>query len=287
MLEKKPGVRLIPKLRAILLKEADHNLHDGFVFGSLMLDHARENGLVPEEQLAEKAKTAEDGVWIKVLKADYARLRREALGIIAADAANCYDMVNHIILALLLRAIGIPFGPIISMLLSIKLMRYYLRTGFGESKRAMRPEDSTRRRHGLNQGSRAAPPCWTIISSMLVEIQRAQGHIATVITPITRVVSSIVGFLYVDDTDLYILREEIVSAQDLLIAAQEATDDWCDGLFDTGGGAKPEKSVGHLFTIEWDDTGDWYYNSLLAEDGYELTVPTREGREACETARMQ
>jgi hypothetical protein len=115
---------------------------------------------------------------------------------------------------------------------------------------------------------------------MLVEIQRAQGHIATVITPITRVVSSIVGFLYVDDTDLYILREEIVSAQDLLIAAQEATDDWCDGLFDTGGGAKPEKSFGHLFTIEWDDTGDWYYNSLLAEDGYELTVPTREGREA-------
>jgi hypothetical protein len=94
MLEKKPGVRLIPKLRAILLKEADHNLHDGFVFGSLMLDHARENGLVPEEQLAEKAKTAEDGVWIKVLKADYARLRREALGIIAADAANCYDMVT-------------------------------------------------------------------------------------------------------------------------------------------------------------------------------------------------
>jgi hypothetical protein len=40
------------------------------------------------------------------------------------------------------------------------------------------------------------------------------------------VVSSIVGFLYVDDTDLYILREEIVSAQDLLIAAQESTDDW-------------------------------------------------------------
>ncbi|KAL3772520.1 hypothetical protein ACHAWO_002522 [Cyclotella atomus] len=221
MLEKKLSVRLIPKLRAILLKEADHNLHDGFVFGSLMLDHARENGLVPEEQLAEKAKTAEDGVWIKVLKADYARLKREALGIIAADAANCYDMVNHLILALLLRAIGIPFGPIISMLLSIKLMRYYLRTGFGESKRAMCPEDSTRRCHGLNQGSRAAPPCWTVISSI----------------------------------SLYSTRG----------------DSFGPGPADSGTGVNRRL---------WDDTGDWHYNSLLADDGHELTVPTREGREA-------
>lgn len=85
-----------------------------------------------------------------MLKADYARLCREALGIIAADAANCYDMVNHIILAMLLRAIGIPFGPIVTMLLTIKMMQYYLRTGFGESKRCMGPSDSTRRRHGLN-----------------------------------------------------------------------------------------------------------------------------------------
>jgi hypothetical protein len=78
MLEKKLGVRLIPKLRAILLKEADHNCHDGFIFGNLMLNHAREIGLIPEEQLADKDKTSEDGAWIKVLKADYARLKRQA-----------------------------------------------------------------------------------------------------------------------------------------------------------------------------------------------------------------
>jgi hypothetical protein len=33
MLEKKVGAILIPKLRAILLKEADNNMHDGHVFG--------------------------------------------------------------------------------------------------------------------------------------------------------------------------------------------------------------------------------------------------------------
>lgn len=196
MLEKKAGVALIPKLRAILLKEADGNMLDGHVFGGRALTHARECGLIPEEQLADKEKTADDGAWAKVLKADYARLRRQAIGIIAADAANCYDMVNHIVLSLILMALGIPFGPIVCMLSTIRYMRYYLRTGFGESKTFMGSDSTTRRRHGLNQGSRAAPPCWTLVSSVLVKLQRARGHLATVISPISKLISSVTGFLY-------------------------------------------------------------------------------------------
>jgi hypothetical protein len=56
-------------------------------------------------------------LWAKEPKANYARPRREALAILAADAANCYDiMVNHLILALLLQAIGVPFSANICML---------------------------------------------------------------------------------------------------------------------------------------------------------------------------
>ena len=44
MLEKKMGVVLIPKLRAILLKEADNNFHDGEMFGGRMLEHVRSIG---------------------------------------------------------------------------------------------------------------------------------------------------------------------------------------------------------------------------------------------------
>jgi hypothetical protein len=114
-------------------------------------------------------------------------------------------MVNHLILAMLLRAIGIAWGPIICMLLTIKLMRYYLRTGFGESKQYMGGELSKRRMHGLNQGGRGAPPCWSLMSSVLVKLQRAKGHVALVITPISLIISTIVGFLYNDDCDLYVI----------------------------------------------------------------------------------
>lgn len=54
MLEKKLGVALISKLRAIILKEADGNMMDGHIFGGKVLTHARDCGLIPEEQLAEK-----------------------------------------------------------------------------------------------------------------------------------------------------------------------------------------------------------------------------------------
>jgi len=279
MLEKKLGVALIPKLRAILLKEADGNMLDGHVFGGCALTHAREIGFIPEEQLAEKQRTAEDGVWAKVLKADYARLRREALAILAADAANCYDMVNHIILALLLRAIGIPCGAIICMLFTIMNMKYFLRTGFGISKKFMDSEMASKRRHGLTQGSRAAPPCWTIVSSLLVAIQRARGHVATVVTPISKLITIIVGYLYVDDTDLYVMSTEILCNDDLFRTAQAALDNWGWHLIDTGGGCKAAKSFGHLLNYGFEE-GQWYCESLV--EGYSLTVPTLNGPEEIE-----
>ncbi|KAL3795486.1 hypothetical protein ACHAWO_001838 [Cyclotella atomus] len=69
MLEKKLGVAFIPKLRAILLKEADGNMLDGHVFGGRALTHARKIGFIPEEQLAEKQKTAEDGLESRLCEA--------------------------------------------------------------------------------------------------------------------------------------------------------------------------------------------------------------------------
>ena len=275
MLEKNMGVLLIPKLRAIILREADNNLHDGFIFNGRMLTHAKEIGFIPQEQLAEKDKTSEDGVLLKVLKADYARLRRVPFAIISADAANCYDMVNHIILAMLLLALGIPMGPILSMLITIGSMKYFLRTGYGESSEYMGGDRARRRVHGLNQGGRASPSSWLVVSSLLVKIHRARGHVATVMSPISKMISKIMGSLFVDDSDLLILDKAIQTPQDLLRAAQASLTDWGSHLMATGGGCKPEKCFGYLSCYSWDDNGSWHCDSLV--DGYELTVPLADG----------
>jgi hypothetical protein len=61
MLEKMFGVRLVSKLQAILLMEADFNAMNKEVYGVRMLEEARKYKLVPEEIFSEQNCTANDG----------------------------------------------------------------------------------------------------------------------------------------------------------------------------------------------------------------------------------
>ena len=155
MLEKIAGLALVNKLRAILLMEADFNFHNKLIFGSRMLDTARANSFIPAEQYSEKQSTADDGSFDKVLQGDISRQRRLPMSIISADAANCYDRVHHALMALLFLCIGVQVGSIAAMLSSIQLMKFFLRTGWGESSRYI-GGDILKIPHGLC-GNGAAP----------------------------------------------------------------------------------------------------------------------------------
>ena len=67
VLEKIAGLALFNKLRAILLMEADFNMHNKIIFGKRMLDSARSGGMIPDEHFSDKGKTAKDGKFSNVL----------------------------------------------------------------------------------------------------------------------------------------------------------------------------------------------------------------------------
>jgi hypothetical protein len=67
MLEKMFRVRLVSKLRAILLMEAEFNAMNKEVYGVCMLDEARKYKLIPEEIFSEKNCMADDGGLAKTL----------------------------------------------------------------------------------------------------------------------------------------------------------------------------------------------------------------------------
>jgi hypothetical protein len=52
---------------------------------------------------------------------------------VSAGTDKCYDRINHIIMSLLLLAIGEEEGPISVMLRPIQQMRFFQRTGRGDS----------------------------------------------------------------------------------------------------------------------------------------------------------
>jgi hypothetical protein len=91
MLEKTFGVRLVSKLRAILLMEADFNAMNKEVYGVRMLDMARKYKLVPEEIFSKKNRMADDGGLEKTLFYDIAWQTQLPAAIASVDASECYS----------------------------------------------------------------------------------------------------------------------------------------------------------------------------------------------------
>ena len=133
MLEKIAGIALVNKLRAILLMEADYNFHNKWLFGYKAMNVLLENGYIPEEQFSQRESTAEDAKMDTRLTMDISRQRRQPMGSVSADAANCYDRINHIIMAFLLLAVIGWSGAIATLLAPIQQMKFFQRTGLGDS----------------------------------------------------------------------------------------------------------------------------------------------------------
>jgi hypothetical protein len=133
MLEKMFGCALITKPRSILLMEADFNATNKIIHGQRMLQTARKYKLMPEEVFSKRNRLADDGTLIKVLFYDIVCQTRLPVGISAVDADNYYNRIAHPIASKVFQALGVPKEAIISMLTTIQDMKFFLRTGFGDS----------------------------------------------------------------------------------------------------------------------------------------------------------
>ena len=82
----------------------------------------------------------------------------------------------------------------------MQTMRFFLRTGFGESTRSYggSVDNPTL---SLGQGNAAAGPTFLAISSLIVNAYLRQGHGARTTTSITNRLMVLAAVLYVDDTD--------------------------------------------------------------------------------------
>jgi hypothetical protein len=100
MLKKIAGVCLVEKLHAIQLYEADFNCYNQFIFGKQAMQMLTNSGYIPEEFFSQKGSMAEDAKFNKTLTADLSQQARQPMTVVSANAAYCYDRVNHIIILL-------------------------------------------------------------------------------------------------------------------------------------------------------------------------------------------
>lgn len=268
MLEKIAGVAYITKLRAILLLEADFNFHNKLIFGSRMLDLARQHDLVPEEIYNEKGRTAEDAILQQVLMYDIARVTKRPLVVAQVDAAQCYDRVALAMAALTLRAFKVHNSSVLGMLKPLHCMEFYLRTGFGQSESYFGGKEQGK--HGLAQGNGAAPPTWQQISTIMINAQHSKGHGVDIVCPITMKKIRQVGIAYVDDTNLWDGMAEDDDVDSAAHKSQAGINDWGGFLQASGGALNPGKCSATIHNLEPDGKGGWIYPDQKKEE------PSRE-----------
>ena len=117
-----------------------------------------ESVYIPEELFSQQGSTAEDAKFDKTLMADLSCQARHPMIVTSADAAYCYDQVNHVIMSLVwLVLTNGNFPAIVAALICLQTMKIFQRMGFGKLKTFFGGPFYFPCMMGLGQGNRASP----------------------------------------------------------------------------------------------------------------------------------
>ena len=136
--------------------EVDFNATNKIIYGVQMMGSAREHHLMPEEIFSKKNRMAGDGTLCKTLFYDIARQSRVPSAKALVDALNCYDRIAYATASMIFQAFGVPILAVETMLSIIENMKFFLRTGFGDST-SFAGGGISAKTQGLTQGNGASP----------------------------------------------------------------------------------------------------------------------------------
>jgi hypothetical protein len=251
MLEKKAGIRQLSTLRAILLYEADFNQNNKRL-GREMLFRAETGGAVAIEQFgSRKHMSAIDQSLNKALTFDIWRQLRQRGALCSNDAKSCYDRIAHNCASLCLQRVGTPAPPIISMFETIQKLKHYVRTVYGESEIHFVQQGPVPLQ-GVGQGNGAGPQIWALVSTPVFNMLRDEGLGSTFTSALSKMTTKIVGFAFVDDTDL-ITSGPSMTLDEVIRNIQLSLTAWEGGIRATGGAIEPRKSHWYLVDFAWKD----------------------------------
>jgi len=245
MLEKTVGDFNVEKLQIILLFEADFNANNKWI-GRAIMFCTKDAYLLAEEQFgSRKYKSAIHQCLNKQLFYNLVRFQRRPVTLCSNDAKSCYDRITLLAAALCLCCLGGTLPMIQSMITMIHEMEHHICTMFGDSKISVSRTSWQAPIAGIGQGNGAGPQIWAAVSSPLLDIMRSEGFYAHLIIAITHMEKRLVGFAFVDDTDLCVSGPHI-NERNVREAMQQSVDKWEGLLRATGGALVPMKCFWYL-----------------------------------------
>jgi hypothetical protein len=179
-------------------------------------------------------------------------------------------------MSLLLRAIVGKTGAVDAMLTLIQSMKFFQRTGRGDSNTHMGGRLESSPLQGLCQGNGCAPACWLMLISTIMACYKKAGYGSSIVSPMSGVSIEFMGKIYVDDSNLLVFLADKFDCRKLMQVAQKSLDAWAGLLNATGGALNPNKCYWYLVSYTCTN-GEWGYNHRT---NFTLTIPLQDGARA-------
>lgn len=259
MILKKSGLYDVEKLRTIVLFEADFNANNKYM-GRSAIRHCVKHNRLAQEQYSIPGRKSIDHALNKRLLFDIVRYQKYSLALSSCDLKSNYDRIGHVPSVLATQRLGIPNEPMFSMYRGVQEMKHTTRTAYGDStiKYGGLENGYLFYQQGVYQGNGFGPPGWGLISSTLFDMMRKKGFGSRIISPITNKENKLIGFAFVDDTDILASTPNQNDPDQTFELMQQTIDYWEAAAKTTGGAIAPEKSWYYLIHFKWDN-GKWSY----------------------------
>jgi len=282
ILEKKPGAINIDMLRAILLIEADFNAAMKLIIGHRMICNAIRCHAIPTECFGSRPGHSAIQVSLnRCLVSDTSRQQKTPLAIASVDCLTCYDSLGHPPASIACQRLGAPPSVLCTIFSTIQLMKFFLRTAHGDSDNFYGGGTSVLPFQGVCQGNGAGPAIWLAVSMVLMNMIKSHGSSATFTTPISKLSTSLIGLIYVDDCDLFAVNSDSSRPQAVVDSLQKNINLWQGGLIVTGGALSPKKSSWCLLSMR-PQGKRWLFHSVKSfpasitiSDGANPPLPIR------------
>ena len=272
---KKANSYRVDKLRTIVLFEADFNFINKAVSRKLARMAESKKSIAREQYGSRKNHRSIEHVLNKRLCMDLLR-QFKIPGIIApTDLKSCYDRICHNIASLSMRRQGVQESEVLCMFRPLQYLEHTIRCAYGNSSATYGSNRWEVPMQGVYQGNGAGPIIWAVVSSPLLEILKEDGYGTFFQTAISGKSIRIVGYAFVDDTDLIQTAKEGETFDDVERGMQDALNLWEGLIKNTGGALAVDKCRWWGIDFRWTN-GNWFYKTPQELQG-QLTAVDAHG----------
>jgi hypothetical protein len=188
--EKKPGVCLLSKLRAIHIYKADWSLIQKFFVSYKIKQMVSIQGEVPIDQGGSgPGSTIEMGLGKVVTYEIICNMRLNA-GVMYNNAKVCYDRIIENLSNIELHHQSLPKKIATLHALTFCQIEYQIKHKLGISQ-ATHKHNSPAPVYGVGQGACDAPDQWGFVCDALIKVYKNQGSDATIISAISKLIANL------------------------------------------------------------------------------------------------